>query len=98
MASSDLVGNLGQRRIIRTGVLKPVLRHRDRMSVAAPFANQACSGLEGEAWRCANSTRGSQGFCNRLQLATRRLAEPAVLHFLKPVSESKDKEIATDPR
>jgi hypothetical protein len=98
MASGDLVGNPGQRRIIRTGVLKPVLCHCDRMSAAAPFANQTRSGLEAEAWRCANPTRGSQGLCYRLQLATRRLAEPAVPHFLKPVSESKDKEIATDPR
>jgi hypothetical protein len=33
-----------------------------------------------------------------LQLATRCLAETALFNFLKPVSESKDKEIATDPR
>jgi hypothetical protein len=33
-----------------------------------------------------------------LQLATRCLAETALFDFLKPVSESKDKEMATDPR
>jgi hypothetical protein len=33
-----------------------------------------------------------------LKLATHCLAEPALFDFLKPVSESKDKEIATDPR
>jgi len=33
-----------------------------------------------------------------LQLAARCLAETALFDFLKPVSESKDKEIATDPR
>jgi hypothetical protein len=33
-----------------------------------------------------------------LQLAAGRLAEPALFDFLKPISESKDKEIATDPR
>ena len=33
-----------------------------------------------------------------LWFAARRLTEPAVLHFLKPVSKSKDKEIATDLR
>jgi hypothetical protein len=32
------------------------------------------------------------------QLATRCLAETSLLDFLKPVSESKGKEIATDPR
>jgi hypothetical protein len=33
-----------------------------------------------------------------LQLAARCLAETALFDFLKSVSESKDKEIATDPR
>jgi hypothetical protein len=33
-----------------------------------------------------------------LQLAARCLAEPATFDFLKPVSQAKDKEIATDPR
>src|SRR5262245_41946787 len=75
-----------------------VSRHRDRMSAVTPFANQTRTGLETEARRSANPTRGSQGLCYPSQLATRRLAEPAVLHFLKPVSKSKDKEIATDPR
>jgi len=33
-----------------------------------------------------------------LQLATSRLAEPAVFDFLKSVTECKDKEVAADPR
>jgi hypothetical protein len=46
MASSDLVGNLGQGRITRTSVLKPILRNCDGMSAAAPFADQTRTGLE----------------------------------------------------
>ena len=98
MASGDLVGNLGQRRITCTGVLKAILCHRDRVSAAAPFANETRAGLQAEAWCCANPTRGTQRLCYCLQLATRCLAETALFDFLKPVSESKDKEIATDPR
>jgi hypothetical protein len=33
-----------------------------------------------------------------LQLSPGRLAEAAVLDFLKPVTEGKDKQVATDPR
>src|SRR6266545_3742071 len=54
--------------------------------------------LHAEAWCCANSTRGTQCLCYCLQLATRCLSETALFYFQKPVSESKDKENATDPR
>ena len=40
--------------------------------------------------------RRPQGLRYRLQLAARRLAEPAVFDFLKSVSECKDKEVAAD--
>ena len=98
MRSGDLLGDLGQRRIARPGVLESIFRHRDGMSAAVPFANQTRTGLQAEARRGANPTRRSQGLCYRLQLATRRLAEPAVFDFLKSVTERKDKEVATDPR
>ena len=68
-------------------------KDRDGMSAAVPFANQTRTGLQAEAWRCANQTRRPQGLCYRLQLATRRLAEPAVFDFLKSVTERKDKEV-----
>jgi hypothetical protein len=69
MASCDLVGNLGQRRIARTGVLKPVLGHRDGVSAAVPFANQTRAGLETEARGCPNPARGSQA---RIKMTTGR--------------------------
>jgi hypothetical protein len=40
----------------------------------------------------------TQGLRHRLQLSPGRLAEPAVLDFLKSVTECKDKQVATDPR
>ena len=96
MCAGDLLGNLGQRGITHSGVFKPILRHRDGMGAAVPFANQTRTGLQAKAWRCANPSGRSQGLCYRLQLATRRLAEPAVLDFLKSVTERKGKEVAAD--
>ena len=98
MASGDLVGNLGQRRVIHAIVFKPIFRHRDDMSAAAPFANQTRTGLEAQAWRRANPTGSSQALCYGLQLAARCLAEPALFDFLNSVTDCKDKEGATDPR
>ena len=40
--------------------------------------------------------RSSAKPCYRLQLAARRLAEPALLDLLKSVTECKDKQIAAD--
>jgi hypothetical protein len=37
-----------------------------------------------------------QGFSHRLEFAARRLAEPAMRDFLKPVAHSKDQEVTTD--
>ena len=39
-----------------------------------------------------------KAFAIVLQLARGRLAEPAMRDFLKPVTEGKDKQVATDPR
>jgi hypothetical protein len=96
--SGDLFGDLGQGRIANPGVLEPIFRDRNSVSPAAPFPNKTRAGLQAEAWHGANSARCPQGFRHRLQLAPGRLAEPAVLDFLKSVTEGKDKQVATDPR
>ena len=96
MCAGDPLGDLGQRRITHTSVFKPILRYRDVMSAAVPFANQARARLQVEDWRGSNPTRRPQGLCYRLQLAARRLAEPAVFDFLKFITERKDKEAAAD--
>ena len=41
---------------------------------------------------------GPEHLRQRLQLATRRLAEPAVFDFLKPVADAADQQVAADPR
>ena len=46
MGTSDLSGNLGERLICRAGILESIVRHRDRMSAAMPFANQPGARLE----------------------------------------------------
>ena len=88
----------GQRRIARPGILEPIFPDRDGVRAATPFPNQTRAGLQAEARRGANPSRCPQGLCHRLQLPPGRLAEPAVLHFLKSVTEGKDEQIATDAR
>ena len=100
MRSSDLFGDLGQRRIASScpAILEPIFRHRDGVRTATPFADKTRAGLQAEARRRANPARRPQGLRYRLQLATGRLAKPAVFDFLKSVTERKDKEVAADPR
>ena len=45
----------------------------------------------------ANPTRGLEHLCQRLQLATGRLAESAVFDFLKAIADRTDQQVATDP-
>jgi hypothetical protein len=54
--------------------------------------------LQAEARHGPNATSRAQGLRYRLQLAAGRLAEPTMFHFLKSVTERKDKEVAADPR
>jgi hypothetical protein len=68
------------------------------MSAAAPLANQTGAGLQAEARRGVDLSICPQGFGHRLEFAARRLAEPAVRDFLKPVAYSKDQEGTTYPR
>ena len=98
MRAGDLLSDLGQRRIVRPHVLEPVFRNRDGMRAPVPLAHEARTWLEAEARRGGNPTCCPQGFRQRLQLATRRLAEPAVRDLLKSVTERQDKEVAADPR
>ena len=98
MRSCDLFGDLGQGLIARPAILESIFCHRDVVSAAAPFANESRAGLQAEARRGANPARRPQGFCNRLQLAARRLTEPTMFDFLNSVTEREDKEVAADPR
>ena len=62
-----------------------------------PFAHQPGAWLQAETGIRGDSARGPEHLRQRLQLATRRLAEPAVLDFLTPVADSAHQQVATDP-
>ena len=98
MGTGDLFGDLGERRIGHSRIFEAIFSDRDGMSTAVPFSNKTCSWLEAQARRRANPTRCSQRrrYCS--ELAACRLTEPTAFDFLKPVTERKDKEVATDPR
>ena len=62
-----------------------------------PFAHQPGARLQAETWIRSDSAFGPEHLRERLQLAARRLAEPAMLDFLKPVANPPDQQVATDP-
>ena len=97
MGTGDLLGDLRERRITRTGILESVFRHGDGVSVAMPFAHQPGARLQAEAGSGPTRPVVRNIFASVLQLATRRLAEPAVFDFLKPVADPADQQVATDP-
>jgi hypothetical protein len=88
MGPSDPSSDLGERRITYAGIFESVFRHGECVCAAMPLAHQPGAGLEAEAGIWRDSTFGPEHFCQRFQLATRRLAEPAVLDFLKLVADS----------
>ena len=62
-----------------------------------PFAHQPSARLQAETWIGATRPVGPEHLRERLQLATGRLAEPAVFDFLEPVADPADQQVATDP-
>jgi hypothetical protein len=66
--------------------------------MATPFPDKARAWLQAETRCGADAACGTQRLRQRPQLAKRRLAEAAVLDFLKSVCNAKDKQIAADPR
>ena len=98
MRSGDLSGDLGQRGITRPGVLEAIFCHRYGMNTATPLADKTRAWLQGEAWRWANATCLPQVLDDRLQFATRRPAEPALIDLLKSIAEPKNEEVTAKLR
>ena len=69
MGSGDLFGNLGERRICRTGILESIFRYRDGMGASVPFAHQPGAGLQAEARIGGDPAFGPEHLCQCLQLA-----------------------------
>ena len=97
MRAGDLFGDLGERRIAHAGILESVFRDRDGVGAAMPFANQPGAGLQAEAGIGSDPTCGLEHLRQRLQLATSRLAESAMLDFLEAVADPPDQQVATEP-
>ena len=90
MGAGDLFGDLGQGWECRAGIFEPVIRHGDDMRAAMPFAHQPGAGLEAKPRIWSDPPFRPKHLCQRLQLAARRLAEPAVLKFLETVADASD--------
>ena len=97
MRAGDLFGNLGERRIAHAGILKPIFSHRDGVGAALPFAHQPGAGLQAETGIGSDPACGLEHLRQCPQLATRRLAESAMLDFLEAVADPPDQQVATEP-
>ena len=89
MCSRDLFGDCGQGRITGAAVLEPILRHGNGVISPVPFADKTRAWLQAETWCRADAARSAQGLGQRLQLAKRCLAEPAMLNLLAPIGNPK---------
>lgn len=49
MGAGDLLGDLGEGRIIHTGIFEAVFRHRDGVRASMPFAYEPGAWLQAEA-------------------------------------------------
>ena len=76
MGAGDLLGDLGEGRIIHTGIFEAVFRHRDGVRASMPFAYEPGAWLQAEAGIRGDSACGLEDLRQRLQLAPGRLASP----------------------
>ena len=97
MGACDLLGDFREGRVARPGIFEAVLRHRDRVRAAMPFAHEPSARLQGEARIWAHPARGPEHLRQCLELAAGRLAEPTVLELLAPIGDPAKQKIAADP-
>lgn len=79
MGAGDLLGDFGKGRVARPTIFEAVLRHRNGMRAAMPFAHQPSTRLQGKARIWAQAARGPEHLLQGLELAAGRLTKPAVL-------------------
>src|SRR5680860_175433 len=87
MGTRDLFGDLREGRVARPGIFEAVFRHGDGVRAAMPFAHQPSARLQSEAKIWTHPARSPEHFCQRLELAARRLAEPTMFKLLAPVGD-----------
>jgi len=97
MGPCDLLDDFREGRVTRPAIFEAVLGHRDRVGAAMPFAHQPSARLQGEARIWPHPTCGLEHLRQRLELATRRLTDTAVLELLAPKGDPAKKKIAADP-
>ena len=97
MGSRYLLGDFREGRVARPGIFEAVLRHRDGVRAAMPFAHEPSTRLQSEARIWTNPARGPEHLRQCLELATGRLAEPTVLKLLAPIGDPAKEKIAADP-
>jgi hypothetical protein len=96
MDARDLLGDFREGRVARPGIIEAVLRHRDGVRAAMPFAHQPSTRLQSKARIWTYPAGDPKHLRQRLELAAGRLAEPTMLKLLAAIGDPAQKKIATD--
>ncbi len=97
MGACDLLGDFREGRVARPGIFEAVLRHRDSVRAAMPFAHQPSARLQSKARIWTYPARCPEHLRQCLELAAGRLTEPTVLKLLAPIGDPAKEKIAADP-
>ena len=97
MCPRDLLGDFREGRIARPGIFEAVLRHRDCVRAAMPFAQEPGTRLQSEARIWTHPACGPEHLRQCLELAAGRLTESTVLKLLAPIGDPAKEKIAADP-
>jgi hypothetical protein len=96
MNSSYFLGDFREGRVARPGIFEAILRHRDGVCAAMPFAHQPSARLQSEARIWTYPARGPEHLRQGLELAAGRLAEPTMLKLLVSIGDSAKEKIAAE--
>ena len=97
MGSRYLLGDFREGRVARPGIFEAVLRHRDGVRAAMPFAHEPSTRLQSEARIWTHPARCPEHLRQCLELSAGRLTEPTVLKLLAPIGDPAKEKIAADP-
>lgn len=96
MGSRYLLGDFREGRVARAGIFEAVLRHRDGVRAAMPFAHQPSAWLQSKTRIWTYPARGPEHLRQCLELAAGRFTEPTVLKLLASIGDPAQEKIAAD--
>ena len=96
MGSRYLLGDFREGRVASPGIFEAVLRHRDGVRAAMPFAHEPSTRLQSEARIWTYPARCPEHLRQCLEPSAGRLTEPTVLKLLASIGDPAKEKIAAD--